>query len=112
MRQEHCKAKFLTVLSDGSTDSSVLEQEIVYCRFAHEGKVLTQFLALQSVKKADAVNIAATIDTVASQTLSKDWKDKLVTLGTDGASVMLGPWLILYSPCHHLPLNVNEVLVQ
>ena len=90
MRQECCKAKFLTVLSDGSTDSSVLEQEIVYCRFAHEGEVLTQFLALQSVKKADAVNIAATIDTVASQTLSKDWKDKLVALGTDGASVMLG----------------------
>ena len=58
MRQEYCKEKFLTVLSDGSTDSSVLEQEIVYCRFAHEGKVLTQFLALQSVKKADAVNMA------------------------------------------------------
>ena len=52
--------------------------------------MLTQFLALQSVKKADAVNIAAAIDTVASQTLSKDWKDKLVALGTDGASVMLG----------------------
>ena len=52
--------------------------------------MLTQFLALPSVKKADAVNIAAAIDTVASQTLSKDWKDKLVALGTDGASVMLG----------------------
>ena len=50
MRQEYCKAKFLTVLSDGSTDSSVLEQEIVYCRFAHEGKVLTLLCQTVAVK--------------------------------------------------------------
>ena len=92
MRQEYCKAKFLTVLSDGSTELQTVlfwNKKLSTVDLLMKAKCW-QFLALQSVKKADAVNIAAAIDTVASQTLSKDWKDKLVALGTDGASVMLG----------------------
>jgi hypothetical protein len=90
MRSTYKTAKFLTILSDGSTDSAVIEQEIVYCRYAVRGKVHTQFLGVQSVPKADASGIAHAIDSVARQRLDINWKDRLVALGTDGAAVMLG----------------------
>ena len=45
-------------MSDGSTDSAVIEEEIVYARY---GKVFVHFLGLQSVAKADAENITAAI---------------------------------------------------
>ena len=46
-------AKFVSILSDGSTDSAVIEEEIVYARYAKKGEVFVQFLSLESVAKAD-----------------------------------------------------------
>ena len=89
IRKKYYSAKFVSLLSDGSTDTSVLEQEIIYMRFSHRGILNTYFIGIEPVPKADAAHINDAIDNVASQ-IDKDWKNKLISVGTDGASVMTG----------------------
>ncbi|XP_053571862.1 zinc finger protein 862-like [Bombina bombina] len=69
---------------------AVVEEEIIYARFAIEGKVHTRFVALQSVEKADAETISQAVNAAVTQHLDQSWKEKLVAIGTDGAAVMLG----------------------
>ena len=66
IHNQFADANFFSLLSDGSTNSDVIEEEIVYARYAKEGVVFTQFLALQLVDKADAQHIAGAISTAAS----------------------------------------------
>ena len=37
--QDHSKAKFIAVMTDGSTDSSACEEELVYARCCHQGDI-------------------------------------------------------------------------
>lgn len=84
-------AQFYSILSDGSTDSSIIEEEIVYARYVIQGEIFVRFLGLQSVPKADASTIAEAISTVVDNVLQlPDWKDRVVAYGTDGAAVMTG----------------------
>ena len=48
-------------MSDGSTDSSVKEEELVYVRWSHKGKIESKFVGIKSVEKADAAHITSTI---------------------------------------------------
>ena len=82
-------APFLSIMSDGSTDSAVLEQEIVYTRFAISGQVFVKFLSLQAVEKGAATNIKSAIENAVEEYLP-GWKEKLVAIVSDGASVMQG----------------------
>ena len=85
--------KFLSVLSDGSTDSAVIEEEIVYARYAVQGDVTSQFVGLQAIAKANAENIAGAIERAVEcgfGVTRDEWRKKLVAVGTDGAAVMLG----------------------
>ena len=50
-------AKFICILSDGSTDASVREQEIVYIRCCIQGAIHILFAGLVEVGKADAAGI-------------------------------------------------------
>ena len=82
----HC----FSILSDGSTDSAVIEEEIVYAQYA---MVFVQFIGLQSVPKADAQHSAAAITTATSTGLGVEeevWRQRLVAIGSDGAAVMVG----------------------
>ena len=91
-------AKFLSILSDSSTDSAIIEQEIVYMRYALKGTSHTHFLGLAAVEKANAAHIFQGINSTLDKVLAIEqtsspaerlWREKLVALGTDGASVML-----------------------
>ena len=87
------QAKYLTLLSDGTTDSSVSEQEIIYVRYCTEGNIKVQFLGLQQVERANAEGITqAIMETVEQQgdMSREEWTRKLVGFGSDGASVMVG----------------------
>ena len=84
-------SKFVAVLVDGSMDSASVDNEMVYIQTCYEGVIRTNFIHCCQVKRADANGIVQaikrSIDTVV------DWKvftSKLVALGSDGASVMLG----------------------
>lgn len=55
-----------------------------------EGKVKVGFVGVKAVSKPDATNIAEVVCSIMDSEVSTDWKNKLVALTTDGASVMTG----------------------
>jgi len=84
---------FLSVMCDGSTDSAIREQEIVYIRFCSEGEVRVQLAAVKHLERGDASHIYEAVDnavTESSGMTSEEWKAKLVGFSSDGASVMMG----------------------
>ncbi|ROI96431.1 Zinc finger protein 862 [Anabarilius grahami] len=92
VKEEISANKFISIMADGSTDSSVMEEELVYTRMSRAGKVKVQFVGIQALKKADAACIT---DAICSQMSAvsggeEEWKEKLVACGTDGAAVMTG----------------------
>ncbi|XP_032364193.1 zinc finger protein 862 [Etheostoma spectabile] len=90
MRARLSDGKFISVMSDGSLDSAVMEEEMVYVRSASEGKAKVDFVGVKAVSKPDATNIAEAVCSIMESGVSTDWKNKLVAITTDGASVMTG----------------------
>ena len=85
------KAKFISIMSDGATDSSHVEAEICYIRVCHEGEIFVHFVAVKNIPKADAEGITnAIMEMIDKAFPDVEWKSKVVGLGSDGASVMLG----------------------
>jgi len=76
-------------MSDGSTDTAVMKQEILYTRLCNRGKVEVHFVTIQDVEKADGKNIAQVIDNMR-EVCGEEWQAKLVACATDGASMMTG----------------------
>lgn len=86
-------AHFLALISDGTTDASITEAEIVYVRYAVNGVVSTAFAGIENVGKADAPSIKRAIDGVVERYLhipKETLMKKLVGFGSDGAAVMTG----------------------
>lgn len=95
LREALATSKFLSVMSDSSTDSAVMEEELVYVRWATAGKMEVRFVGIQSVDKPDASHIAEAISSImetvsGSEDETGQWLQKLVACGTDGAAVMTG----------------------
>ena len=89
----HFQAKFLSLLMDGSTDSSVQEQEIIYIRSCTSGVIQNSFVAFAGVEFGKAVDLfKALVVSVTTETnlTEKDLYKKLVAFGSDGAAVMQG----------------------
>ncbi|CAB3979843.1 zinc finger 862-like [Paramuricea clavata] len=134
LNEDLTKAKFYSVLTDGSTDNSVTEKEVVYVLYfdphsksnPEEVEVKLSFLCLKDVKKADAEGITSAIEQSFESLgiLPNELYSKLVGFGADGASVNSGnkngvkalleknaPWLV-YTWCvaHKLELAVKDAL--
>ncbi|XP_060587867.1 zinc finger protein 862-like [Ruditapes philippinarum] len=84
------EAPFMSVISDGATDSSCKEAEIVLVRSSFQCQVQTHFIAIRNVQKADSTHITEALSDALSERFGEAWKKTLVAMGTDGASVMLG----------------------
>ena len=88
------KAKFVTLLSDGSTDISVKENEIIFARFAIEGTIHVFFLAIVAVERANADHIYQALRKGISIAFPdfnlQNSLSKVVGFGADGASVNTG----------------------
>ena len=82
----------MSVLSDGSTDSGIIEQEIVYVRFLCNGQPQTKMVKILEIKHAHAAGILDAIDdAVAEVGISQEmWLSKVICANFDGASVMMG----------------------
>uniref|UniRef100_A0A1A8GAA0 HAT C-terminal dimerisation domain-containing protein n=2 Tax=Nothobranchius korthausae TaxID=1143690 RepID=A0A1A8GAA0_9TELE len=89
VQKEFAAGKFLSLMSDGCTDSAVIEEEIIYGRQAVKGQISVKFLGIEAVTKANAENITSAI-TAGLGLEEGTWKKKLVAVSTDGAAVMLG----------------------
>ncbi|XP_069130425.1 zinc finger protein 862-like isoform X2 [Argopecten irradians] len=84
------KAAFISVISDGATDCSSKETEIVYVRTSIDCELSTLFAGLKHVGKGDADTITRAITNVLDNSFPDNWRTKIVAMGTDGASVMVG----------------------
>ena len=127
VKQEVADAKFASLISDGSTDISIKEQELVYVRTCQAGVISVKFLGIVNAPKPDAEGILACIDEAVQTGLNiplEDFATKLVALGADGAAVMMGrntgvvtrlrqlaPTLVgIHCFAHRLELAVKDVV--
>ncbi|XP_072030697.1 zinc finger protein 862-like [Amphiura filiformis] len=86
-------ADFACLIMDGSTDVSVVEQEMVYVRTCKQGNVDVKFVGIVGTPKADADGILASLEKAVADGIGTSLDDlgpKLVAMGTDGAAVMMG----------------------
>lgn len=111
---------YFSVLSDGSTDRTESEKEIVYVRIIKDFYPTVVFLKLVDVKNARADGILEAInDAFASfGFMQAEYRKKLVGFGADRAAVNLGnrrsvsvllkdssPWLLdIHCMAHRLEL--------
>ena len=85
------KTEYVAVIVDGSIDSATIDNEIVFMQTCIDGDIHTDFLRCCHVERGNAEGVVKAIKR-ASRHVDK-WENftkKLVALGSDGASVMLG----------------------
>ena len=100
-------SKVFSLLTDGSTDSGVIEEEIMYVKYVNEGQVHTKFMTLQAPDNGKAQGLKAAIHEGFNEVGLDNWRTHLASMGTDGASVNTGeqngliaimrrdlPWLV------------------
>ncbi|VDI01683.1 Hypothetical predicted protein [Mytilus galloprovincialis] len=79
---------FFAFMMDGSTDISGDEQEVLYVRTSVDGKVVEQYLGIGSPKSTSSLDLKEfAVNMFDSCGLDKG---KLVAMGSDGASNMVG----------------------
>lgn len=56
IRENLKNTTFLSIMSDGSTDSSVKEDELFYVRFCHKGKMESKFVGIKSAHISNVIS--------------------------------------------------------
>ena len=86
------KTKFVSVTSDGATDASIMEQEIVFVHYSSKGEPVAKFAGLRQPVSPDVTSLfQAIMEALEDVGLNKEeLEKKLVEFGCDGASVMGG----------------------
>ena len=76
-------------MADGVTEVGTREVEDVYVRFLENGEASNKFVGLKECPNAKAPGVLQAIEE-AVKGVDQNWKQKAVSLGSDGASVMVG----------------------
>ena len=113
LQKDVAKANFYSLLNDGSTDSGVIEQELI-CSFLNEGIPTPKYFSIESLSNADAEGIKEAIKTAFARFGISNFTSHLLGLNVDGASVNMGihrglgiltkqeaPWLSLVQCFNH-----------
>ena len=89
---EIAPSPFLSILSDSSTDTAAVEEEIVYLMYMFQGKSIVRFIDMVPVKDGIAAGILDAIWKALENVglLKENDVTRLVGFGGDGASVMMG----------------------
>lgn len=82
-------SKFISVMADSACDVGVREVEDVYTCHLVKGEIENSFVGLKACENSKAPGIKAAVETAMTE-VCRDWKEKTVALGADGANVMLG----------------------
>ena len=86
-------ARLVPVLSVGSTDSAVCEQEMFFVRYVEDGMPIVKIAASVHVERSDSASILSAMQKAISRYMKVPCNvffSKLVGLGCDGASSMTG----------------------
>ena len=86
-KKDLANTHYFCVLSDGSTDGSVIQEELVYLLFLKSGKPLLKFLSIEAANHANAEGIIECIKTAFEQIGILDFQKRIMGLNVDGASV-------------------------
>ena len=81
---------YYSCLNDGSTDSSVTDEEVVFALILKKGTPAIKYLSIEPLKIADAPTILQSIEDAFERIRNKSFTDKLVGINVNGASVNLG----------------------
>ena len=122
LKDDISKINYYSVLTDGSTDSSVTEQEAIYVLFLHDGRPKVRYFSIENVKHADAPGLLASIQEAFSRFGISRLENRIVGLNADGASVNMGllnglgklvkekaPWLeLVHCFNHRLELAMKD----
>ena len=103
-------SEFTAILVDGSSDVSVVENEIVYVCTCRNGNSKVMFIHSAQVLRGQAMHIMSAVQQSIESRLKLKWEEftqKTIAMGSDGASFMLGsengvvtlfqkysPWLV------------------
>ena len=82
---------YYSVLSDGSTDSAVIEQELVYVLYlSKDGVPIVKYLSIESAENGDASGLKNCITKAFQRFRITKFSEWLLGLNVDGASVNTG----------------------
>ena len=110
---------------DGSTDSSVTEEETIYILFICGGVPVLKYFSIESVKVADSADLKETIEKAFLRFGLKNYYNKLVELNLHGASANMGrmngleklvrdeaPWVkIVHCFNHRLEFAIKDAFI-
>ena len=86
-----CSHLHYSLLTDGSTDSGVLEQELIYVLFLNRsGRAQIKFYGFESPYHANAVGLKDVVELAFRRVGIADFTGNLFGLNVDGASVNNG----------------------
>ena len=115
--------KYYSILIDGSTDSAVIEEELVYILLiTDEGRPEVKFLSIEAPKHTTAEGLKDIIKIAFSRIDIEDYSKRLCGLNIDGASVNTGiykglgtllkesaPWLsVVHCFNHRFELAIKD----
>jgi hypothetical protein len=114
--------RFYCVLCDGSTDSAVSEQELIYILYLKDGSPKVEFLSIETAENSNAVGLKKCITDAFTRVGITDSYKHLLGVNLDGANVNLGayaglgallkegsPWLeVVHCFNHQLELALKD----
>lgn len=117
--------RYVSFLTDGSTDRSQKEKELIYLKYLRNGKPLVTFASIMDLQSSTAEGVKNALKNMFEKELDYvEWKSHIVAGGADGASVNFGPksglmkiirdevpWLVsIHCVAHRLELAVKDSL--
>ena len=90
LQKDKAKASFYSVLSNGSTGTSFIEQELMDVLFLNKGNPTLKCSRIESVSKADLECITETIKSAFACFEISNFTSNLLGLNVDGASANMG----------------------
>lgn len=69
-----------------SQSCPIMEEEMVFIKSLHYGKVKVDLISVQCDTKIDATSISGAKSNIMESQVGNDWKKKLVWITTDGAA--------------------------
>ena len=90
LKESLMKAKYYSILQDGSTDTSVSEQELIYVLFLYKGRPVLKFLSIENPPVADAQHLVGCVKEAFHRIGITYLFSHLYGLNVDDVSVNLG----------------------
>ena len=78
-------SNYFSLLTDGSTDSVVIEEEVLYLLFLNEGKPEIKFFSIETPSHSTAEGLKEAISSAFKRTGMTEFHTKLAGFNVDGA---------------------------